>query len=173
MVAAWLNDAHAYPMAPAGGLFLVVVGVALCLGAPLPRWRQAASFIGIAVATIAMTLSIARISAGLPAPTTFAIGALVFAVALEVALFPLVIRRLWPKGQSAVMQGSLALVGAHFLLMAPAFGPPIFVLGLLCMLNAAVAMMSRAIPDSLAWGSDGLLKMALGAVMLHGSPMFS
>jgi len=168
-----MSYAHSYPLSPPGGLFLTVVGVAICVGAPFSQGRrQVILYLGLALATVAMALFVVRLTAHLPPPSTLAIVALFVAVTLEAALFPFVIRRLWPHGASAVMQGALALVGAHFLLMAPAFGPLVVVLGLLCVLNAAIAMMVQAIPDFFAWSTDGLLKVAIGAMLLHASPMF-
>jgi len=165
-----LNRAHDYPLAPAGGLFLAIVGPAILLGAPLPRWRQALLIIGIVAASVALITLTRRLTVGLPAPTLFAIGALVVAVALEAVSFPFVVRRVWSQGPGAVMRAALALVGAHFLLMAPAFGPLVVVLGLACMLNAAIAMMIKAMPDHVVWAVDGALKLSLGAMMLQGSP---
>jgi hypothetical protein len=60
----------------------------------------------------------------------------------------------------------LGIVAAHFLPMAPAFGPAMIVLGLLCAANVLLA--ARVTDYSLcsAWAVDGALKAAIGALLV-------
>jgi hypothetical protein len=113
----------------------------------------------------------ARLSAGLPPPSLLALASLGVAVALELLAFVLVMPRV--RGEAQAAYASLAIVGAHFLLMSPAFGPGVFVLGLLCLANASIGMMNGAVPVSAIWAADGLLKMATGFLLLRTSPYFS
>lgn len=72
-----------------------------------------------------------------------------------------------------MLLGTLAIVGAHFLIMIPAFGIPIAVLALLCLANAAAAWRLPAYPISAAWFVDGVFKIAIGGAMWLASPAFS
>ena len=167
-----VNNAHSFPLAPAGGLFVLIVGVAILLGALLAKARQLLLYAGLALAAAALTMFAVRLSAGLPPPSLFAISALIVAVVLEMLAFALIMPRL--RGRERQMAyAALVIVGAHFLLMLPAFGPLIFVLGLLCVLNASLGMISEAIPLSYVWAIDGLLKIGVGALMLRMSLIFA
>ena len=72
----------------------------------------------------------------------------------------------------AVIVTTLAIVGAHFIIMLPAFGPLIGVLGFLCLVNAAAAWRKLMYPSSAAWLVDGAMKLLLGAILLVTSPLF-
>ncbi len=62
----------------------------------------------------------------------------------------------------------LAIVGAHFFVMAPAFGAPIVMLGALALGNAVAGAVVPHYPLSALWFVDGALKLGAGAVMLWG-----
>ena len=62
----------------------------------------------------------------------------------------------------------LAVVGSHFVLMAPAFGPLIGLLGMLTLGNALVGARFQNYSLQIVWAMDGFLKFALGAAMFFG-----
>lgn len=166
------DNAHSFPLAPGGGLFVLIVGVAILLGSLMGRARQILLYAGLGLAALATAMFAVRLTAGLPPPSMFAISALIVAVVLEMLAFALIMPRL--RGSERPMAyASLVIVGAHFLLMVPAFGPLIFVLGLLCLLNASIGMIGSTIPLSFVWGVDGLIKIGIGAVMLRTSLAFA
>jgi hypothetical protein len=166
------DNAHAFPLAPSGGLFVLIVGVAILLGSLIGRARQILLYIGLGAAAVATAMFAVQLTAGLPPPSLFAISALVVAVVLEMLAFAWLMPRL-RGSERPTAYASLVIVGAHFLLMVPAFGPLIFILGLLCLLNASIGMISQAIPLSSTWGVDGLIKITIGALMLRMSLAFA
>jgi hypothetical protein len=56
----------------------------------------------------------------------------------------------------------LVAVGAHFLMLARAQGPLLLVLGLLCIVNAALGLWQASIPFLVCWFIDGALKIISG-----------
>ena len=72
-----------------------------------------------------------------------------------------------------MLLATLAIVGAHFLVMVPTFGAPILVLALLCIANAGVAWRAPAYPVSIAWFVDGVFKIGAGLAMWLASPFFA
>ena len=164
--------AHSYSLAPAGGAFLVAVGVFLILGAFVPRLRQTLAWIGLALAAASLALWARELSRGLPAPDWIQIGSLVLAIALEIVAIRFFAPRWWRQGERSVVLGILVIVGLHFIIMFPAFGPAIVVLAMLCVVNAGVARARPSIPIDTAWFLDGLFKLAAGAWMLSTSPLF-
>ena len=61
---------------------------------------------------------------------------------------------------------TLAIVGAHFVVMVPALGPLAGILGVACVANATglARIAGYGVPN--AWAADGVLKVALGAAMV-------
>jgi hypothetical protein len=88
------------------------------------------------------------------------------AVAAEVVAFVLLMPRLYGRGPRAVAAGTLAIVGAHFILMMPAFGFAIGLLGALCVGNAAALARVERYQLGTAWLVDGTLKLLMGAAMM-------
>ncbi len=166
-----VSYAMRFPMAPLGGLFVGAMGVFIVLGAAVSRLRTVLLWIGFGVAIVAMVTG-GRLEIGLPAPTILQVGSLVLAIALEIIAFVILMPRLRPRGDRAVLVGTLAIVGAHFVVMLPAFGPLIAVLGMLCAANAAIAWRASAYPSGAAWFIDGVLKLAFGGAMLLTSSQF-
>jgi hypothetical protein len=58
------------------------------------------------------------------------------------------------------------IVAVHFVLMAPAFGQLIALLGVLTAINAYAGMRFGALSLHTVWVADGALKMAIGGAML-------
>jgi hypothetical protein len=162
------TQADLFPLIRGGGIFLVIVGAAILLGALQFRWRNPLLGVGAALATVATIFTAARLSAPYGAPTKLQIGSLVVAVLLEVIVLIWAIQRFSPKGERATTIAVLAVVGAHFFLMAPAFGPLIGLLGILTVSNALAGARFRTYSLRTLWAADGCMKFALGAAMLSG-----
>jgi hypothetical protein len=62
----------------------------------------------------------------------------------------------------------LTIVGGHFILMAPAFGPLIVLLAGASVLNTFVALLWRGYASPAVWAIDGAMKAAVGAAMFYG-----
>jgi hypothetical protein len=159
------SQADAFPLIRAGGLFLSIVGLSVILGAARFRARNAILGVGAVVATIATALLAPRLAG---APTAFQVGSLVVAVSIEGAALFWAIRRYVPRGERAMSIAILAVVGIHFMLMAPAFGPIIVLLGLLATANALAGARWERYSLQRLWLVDGVLKAAAGAAMLAG-----
>jgi hypothetical protein len=115
------SQADLFPLVRGGGLFLMIVGIAVVLGALRFRSRNLRLGIGAAIAAAATTVLAAPLAAPYGAPTQFQIGSLLVAVALEIVLVIWAMRRYAPRGERAAIVAVLIVVGAHFMLMAPAF----------------------------------------------------
>lgn len=161
-----------FPFIPGGGLFFLPVGICIVLGAFLQRWRIMLVWIGFALGIAAIMLLGARYFRGLPPPSAMQLSFFAAAIVAEVLAFRFVMPRVRPSGERALLVATLAIVGAHFLIMIPTFGAPILVLGLLCLINAGVAWRAPAYPISAAWLVDGVFKIGAGLAMWLASPVF-
>jgi hypothetical protein len=161
-----------FPLIPGGGMFFMPVGVCIILGALLRRFRMMLVWIGIALGVLAITFGANKYLRGLPPPSLLQVASFVVAIVAEAVAFRLVIPRVRPTGERQTLLATLAIVGAHFLIMIPAFGVPIAVLGLLCLANGGLAWKLPAYPISAAWFVDGALKFAVGMAMWLASPVF-
>jgi hypothetical protein len=160
-----VSYATAYPLVRSGGLFLMIVGAAIVLGWLRFPLRNRLLAIGAPIATIATALTAVRLTAPWGAPTAAQVIWLVAAVAIEIALLAVAIRRFAPRGERAVVLAVLIVVGAHLLPMAPAFGPLIAAVGALCAANALLAMRLPDYSLRAVWAVDGVLKGAGGLLM--------
>jgi hypothetical protein len=147
-------------------VFLSIVGVAMVLGALRFRSRNVLLAAGAVLATIVTALVAPGLTARAGVPTIAQIIWLAAAVAAEILLLAVFIRRVAPHGERAVVLTILGIVAVHFLPMAPAFGPAMMVLALLCAANVLLA--ARVTDYSLrsVWAVDGALKAAIGALLL-------
>ncbi|HLY05524.1 MAG TPA: DUF6609 family protein [Rhizomicrobium sp.] len=161
-----------FPLIPGGGLFFLPVGICVALGAFLPRLRMALVWAGmlLGIVSVALGWSLYR---GLPPPSRLQVACFGAAIFAETLAFRFVIPRVRPMGERALWICTLAIVGAHFLIMIPAFGAPIAVLALLCLGNATAAFVLPAYPAPAMWFVDGVFKTGVGAVMLAASPLFA
>jgi hypothetical protein len=160
-----------YPLAAGGGVFLLIVGMALMLGALRFRSRNVVLASGAALATIVTALVAPSLTARVGVPTMAQIVWLAAAVLAEVVLLAVLIRRVAPRGERAVMLTTLGIVAAHFLPMAPAFGPTMILLGMLCAANVLFAAGVKRYSLRAVWAVDGALKAAIGALLMwqpHG-----
>lgn len=160
-----LSGAHAYPLVRGGGLFLIIVGVGIIAGGVVPRFRGVALAVFGLIAAV-LTASFARqLAAPFGTPTALQVWSLIGAVVLELALIPLVVRRLRHEGSRAVTLAVLLVVGLHFLPMALAFGPLMLVLSLsVCLISVSGFLVAR-LPLSMLWLLDGGAKLGVGGVM--------
>jgi hypothetical protein len=154
-----------FPLVRSGGFFVAIVGLAILAGGLRFGWRNAILGVGAAIATIVTAVTAARFAAPFGAPTLFQIGDLIAAVAFEVAALAWAIRRFRPAGERATALAILMIVAIHFVLMAPAFGPLIALLGVLAAINVYMGMRLGALSLRTIWIVDGALKLAIGAAM--------
>lgn len=160
---------HEFPFIPGGGLFFLPIGICIVLGALIRPFRMALVWIGLALGIAAIVLG-GKYLRGLPPPSGVQIAFFAAAIVAEAIAFRLVMPRVRPLGERTLLLASLAIVGAHFLIMIPTFGVPILALGLLCLANAGVAWRTQSYPISAAWFVDGVFKVGIGLVMLLASP---
>jgi hypothetical protein len=101
------------------------------------------------------------------------IGSLVAAIIVEFVAFLTLMPRIRVRGQRAVLSSTLAIVGAHFLIMLPAFGSVIALIGTLCVANAAAVWRWTHYRTDIAWLVDGLVKFGGGLILVATSPAFA
>jgi hypothetical protein len=161
-----------FPLIPGGGLFFMPVGICIVLGSIIPRARMLLVWAGIALGLATRAFG-GKYLRGLSPPTLAQIAFFGVAIVAEGVGFRVFIPRLRPSGERKVLLGTLAIVGAHFILMLPTFGLPILVLAMLCLGNAALAWRLPDYPVGAAWCLDGIFKIGVGATMWVASPAFS
>jgi hypothetical protein len=162
-IASW---AHAFPMVRAGGVFIFVMGAGVMLGAVLPNRRRLLLIVGAAVATIAIIFSAARLSAPFGIPTRLQIWFLFASIVAEAILIRVAVALYREAGERSLLLAILLAVGLHFLPMAVTFGPICAALGVTLCICAGIGLWLRTdIPLNKLWASDGLIKMAFGAIM--------
>lgn len=158
---------HPYPMIRAGGLFLVIIGSGIVVGALFPQvlWRIFVA--GVVLASLALALTARPLTAPLGLPTRLQVGALVVAILVEIVLIVLLPRLFPPKDDRTLPLSVMLVVGIHFLIMALAFGPLIVVLGLLTIGNAGAGLwVRRSMHWHTSWFIDGSLKLGIGGSMM-------
>jgi len=159
-----------YPMTPYAGVFIATVGVCLIAGAVLPNYRDNLVWIGFVLGTI-LLVAFGGLSSGLHSPSFLQVSFFALAIVLEIVGFRYLMPAVRPRGERATLSATLGIVGAHFLVMLPAFGPLIGALGLFCTLNAVGFWRMSAYRAGFAWLVDGCLKLLLGIAMLATSPL--
>jgi len=165
-----LLASHPFPLIRGGGLFLLLVGLSIMLGV-VARRRLWASFIaGVIIATAVVALTAIRLTAPLGRPTAFQLEMLMVAVFVEMIAVGWLGSRLRAAAERQRILSILLVVGAHFLVMAPVFGPLIVLLGLLSVVNAVVGLRARTTPWVAFWLIDGLLKAGIGGAMFWYAP---
>lgn len=158
----WLQ---AMPLVRSGGVFLITVGAAIVLGAVWEKQRYAILVFGALAGSAALAALAVPLSASYGPPSVVQLYAIGCAVMFEAAAIFVIVPRAARRGQRAMTVAILAIVGAHFLIMTPAFGPLIFALGAAGLLNALGAAVVRAYPVRVLWAVDGVLKAAFGVAM--------
>ncbi len=158
-----------YPLAPLGGAFVAVMGVFVLLGSAMPRLRMTFVYVGAGVAILALVFC-GRLVVGLPPPTELQVGSLIAAIIVEFIAFVILMPRIRVRGQRAVLASTLAIVGAHFFIMLPAFGSLIALVGSLCVANATAAWRWTGYRTDISWLIDGLIKLGGGLLLVITSP---
>jgi hypothetical protein len=158
---------HPYPMIRSGGLFLIMIGTGIILGAIFPEHSWHAFGISVFVGSVALTLWARSLTAPLGIPTRSQIGTLIIAVIVELIFIYFLPRFFPPKTEHHFRLLILLIVGVHFLIMTPAFGPLITIVGILTIINAGLGLRTGTpIAFFKIWGIDGILKLSVGAIML-------
>ena len=75
---------HPFPLIRGGGLFLLLVGLAIMVGAVAPRRLWASFIAGVIIASAVVALTAIRLAAPLGKPTPFQLDSLMVAVFIEV-----------------------------------------------------------------------------------------
>ncbi len=161
-----LFDAYAYPLMRGGGLFFMVMGAAIAIGAATARFRKHILIIGSVLAGVSLGVFAPGLSAKFGLPTTFQIVSLGVAITLEMIAIPIVASVSRHRGDRAMNISILVVVALHFFVMLPAFGPSVGILGVACAVNLAAAMKFNAYRFALLWLTDGCLKLSVGTLML-------
>src|SRR6516162_564207 len=162
-----LSWAPAFPMVPAGGLFIAIVGVGIVLGALFPNKRDFLLISAFVVAAAALVIFAGRLIAPLGNPTRLQLWFLFGSIALEIVLFLFAMPRYRKAGERSARLASLFIVGIHFLPMVVAFGPMFFAMGVvLCLCSGAGLWLKPGLSLNGLWAADGLIKIAFGSVMM-------
>ena len=161
-----------YPMTPYAGVFIATVGVCVIAGSVLPKYRALLVWIGFMLGTILLVVFGQILSTGLHTPPSLLQATFLgLAIVLEIAGFRYLMPIMRTRGERATLSATLGIVGAHFLVMLPAFGPLIGGLGLGCTLNAAGLWRFSEYRAGPAWFVDGCLKLTFGTAMIATSPI--
>lgn len=160
------SHAEVFPLIRAGGVFIVAAGASILLGAAFFRARYAIFGAGAALGALATALTAAPLSAPFGAPTSIQLVSLVVAVGVEVILLIRVLRR--GRDEREATLGVLTIVGGHFVLMAPAFGPLIVTLAGLSVGNTFIGLVWRDYSLRALWAIDGAIKAGIGGLMFFG-----
>ena len=159
------------PMTPYAGVFIAAVGLCVIAGAVLPKHRGSLVWIGFALGVMLLVAFGRIFSTGLHTPSFLQVSFLALAIILEIAGFRYLMPIMRPRGERATLTATLGIVGVHFLVMLPAFGPLIGGLGFGCTLNAAGLWRVSAYRPRFAWFVDGCLKLVFGTAMIATSPI--
>jgi hypothetical protein len=137
-------------------------------GALAFRARYAILGIGAAIAGTLTALYAAPLAAPYGKPGLVEIAFLTAAVVLEMVLLATVLRKSRTYDDRDTMLAILTIVGGHFVLMVPAFGPIVMWLAGVSVLNTLLALVWRGYSSALVWVVDGALKLGAGALMFYG-----
>lgn len=158
--------AHTFPMIRAGGVFIFIMGAGVVLGALVPSRRRSLLIIGAVLATIAIVLSAARLSAPFGAPTSLQFWFLLSSILAEAIFVRIAVALCRQASERSLLLAILVAVGLHFLPMAVAFGPLCAALGVTLCVCAGIGLWLRpGIALNRLWATDGFIKMAFGAIM--------
>lgn len=158
-----------FPLMRGGGVFLILVGLGLFVGALGGRsWFLPALIAGAALGVLAMAVGGATkwIFAGIGTPGVWSWAVLAGAFLLEGFLVSRVVERVPDHTSRAFWMWMLFVVGVHFLVLTLSHGPVCGLLGLVCMLNAYLGLRLTTVPYTFFWGLDGLLKIVAGSLMV-------
>jgi hypothetical protein len=157
-------------MVRAGGMFIAIMGGGVVLGALFPNRRRSLLIFGAAVATVAIVLWSARLSAPFGTPSRLQLIFLVGSIGAEAVLIRVAVALYRDANERSLLLAILFAVGLHFLPMAVAFGPICAALAVtLCACAGTGLWLRSTIPLNRLWASDGFIKIAFGAIMFLAS----
>jgi len=155
-----------FPMIRAGGLFILIMGLGVLVGAILPARRRSLLIVGAGAATAAIVLFAGRLSTPYGRPSQLQLWFLFGSIILEAALIRFAVQKYHVAGERSLLLAILFVVGIHFLPMTVTFGPICIALGLLLCACAGTGLWLRpSLPLNSLWALDGILKIAIGATM--------
>jgi hypothetical protein len=159
-------------MIRSGGLFVLLIGLGIVAGAILGENHLLAPLIvGAGLAFIAQNIFRSRLVQPLGTPTRVQIGALISAIVLEIILTGVVAYAFHFHQSRHFWLWILLVVGSHFVIIAVAQGRLLFLLGIVCIVNALIGLWLSNIPLVVFWFVDGILKIIVGARMLSTKPL--
>jgi hypothetical protein len=162
------SQADLYPLIRGGGVFLVAAGISIVIGAFSVRARYAILAAGSAIGGVATAILAAPLAAPFGPPDLVQVVSLIVAVAVEFIVLMPVLRAWRAHDERHTTLAILTIVGGHFVLMAPAFGPLVVLLAGASVLNTLTGLLWRGYGLAWLWGLDGLLKAATGTLMFFG-----
>jgi uncharacterized membrane protein len=154
-----------YPLRYAGGLMVLCMGSGI-VGGALMGVIGYGLLAGAVFGFIAARLGARKVLPHWGRPSMFQLRVMISAIGLEFVIFSV----LGASGvfahlsRAVLWETSLAIVGAHFLLMRWSHGPWIVALGVAVLAWLGLAMTAQVSLTMMAVG-DGLLKLAFGAAM--------
>src|SRR5215472_3879541 len=151
-----LSWAPAFPMVPAGGLFIAIVGIGIVLGALFPNKRDFLLISAFVAAAAALVIFAGRLMAPFGNPTRLQLWFLFGSIALEIVLFRFAMPRYRKADERSARLASLFIVGIHFFPMGV----------VLCFCSGAGLWLKPSLSLNGLWAADGLIKIAFGSVML-------
>jgi len=163
-----LSQAEVFPLIRSGGLFLIAAGASIVIGAFRFRARYVILAGSAAIGAVLTSLFAAALAGPFGPVRLIEVLSLAIAVATETVLLISALRRPWAHDEREATLTILTIVGGHFLLMAPAFGPLIVALAGTSVLNTLLGLSWRGYPITWLWGLDGALKTSVGALMFLG-----
>jgi len=166
------NYVRYFPLTPLGGCFIVGVGLAILVGAAMPRARMRLVGAGFGFGTLLIYVGLRPLSPGVPRAADVAIWSIPVAILIETIVFAIVMPRARRRGERAAGVATLVIVSAHFIIMLPAFGPLIACLSIAGLVNAWRGW-RQPVSFGQLWFVDGLLKVLFGAAMIATAPVFS
>jgi hypothetical protein len=162
--------AHPLPLIRGGGLFVICVGLGFLPGWIVPRVWLPCAIAGFVTGMVASAMSPA-LQPPLGDPSRLQVAALITAIVVEIVLTWYVVARFGGGNERTFILSILLVVGFHFIIVGPAHGLLMALLGLLTMLNAVIGMYSATSVPLQAFGIiDSMLKIGFGVWMLAFYP---
>jgi hypothetical protein len=162
-----LIETYPYPMTRGAGLFILLVGLGIAIGGLLgKKYVLRLLIVGGVLAVLSQILQVKGLTDFGGAPTQTQLYALYLGIVFEAVLIGLVVFFIRDRGSRKFWLWILLVVGIHFVVLAFAQGPPLFLLAILSIANALVGLRITNTSYLTFWTIDGALKLAIGAWML-------
>jgi hypothetical protein len=157
----------AYPMMRGAGLFVLLVGLGITIGGILgKKYLVPVLIVGGVLAILSQIVRVRGLTDFAGTPPMSQLYALCGGIAFEGLLIGVVVYLIRDRSSRRFWLWILFVVGLHFIVLAYAQGPPLLLLGVLNMVNAAVGLRMTNVSYLKFWVIDGVLKVAIGAWML-------